>query len=196
MKALLAIAFLAACGGKLPETRFYQLAAPAPHTAAGDVSLVLEPLTTDGAYDDERIVYRTSPYRLDYYQYHRWSSAPGTMIGNYLEQALGGHFHTVAHELTADASVILAGRVIAIEEVDRTPFAWSGRLSLELTLTDAKTNKTLWTQQFDETEPMTVQSPEGLARALTTAMNRIVTKIVPIVSELAARSAQRLVEAR
>jgi ABC-type uncharacterized transport system auxiliary subunit len=195
VKALLAIAFLAACGGKLPETRFYQLAAPESHAAPSATSLVLEPLTTDGAYDDERIVYRTSPYRLDYYQYHRWSSAPGTMIGNYLEQALGGHFQSIAHELTGDAPVILTGRVIAIEEVDRTPFSWAGRIAIALTLTDAKTNKTLWTQQFDEREPMTVQTPEGLARALTTAMNRIVAKIIPIVSELAERTAQRLVEA-
>jgi uncharacterized lipoprotein YmbA len=91
----------AACGGKAVETRFYQLAATAhpkgtgspdgslAHGPPGDgPGLVLEPLSTDGAYDDERMVYRTSPYRLDYYQYHRWSSAPGTMVGNYLEQAL------------------------------------------------------------------------------------------------------------
>ena len=200
MKSTIAIvcfvSWLAACGGKLPETRFYQLGSPTAHTGSGDASLVLEPLTTDGAYDDERIVYRTSPYRLDYYQYHRWSSAPGTMVGNYLEQALthAGRFHTVTRELTTDAPVILAGRVLAIEEVDQSKTAWTGRLVVELTLTDARTAKTLWTQLFEETEPMPTQTPEGLARALSTAMDRIIAKTVPIVGELAERTAARHAE--
>ena len=38
---------------------------------------MLESLETEAGYDDERIVYRTTPYRLDYYQYHRWSAPPG-----------------------------------------------------------------------------------------------------------------------
>src|SRR4051812_27694871 len=85
------------CGGKLPDTRYYQLAAPESHARGGDQVLVLEALTTDGAYDDDRIVYRTTPFRLDYYQYQRWSSAPGVMVGNYLEQALehSGKFRAV-----------------------------------------------------------------------------------------------------
>ena len=75
----------AACAGAMPETRYYQLASPeAKATSGGDSVLVLETLHTDSAYDDDRIVYRTTPFRLDYYQYQRWSSAPGVMIGNYL----------------------------------------------------------------------------------------------------------------
>ena len=54
---------LSACGGKMPETRFYQLAEPAGQPAPGPgVPLVVEALSTDAAYDDERIVYRVTPY--------------------------------------------------------------------------------------------------------------------------------------
>ena len=103
---LIAILFevlaLGGCAGKLPETRYYQIAAePRTTSLAGDITLVVEPLTTDPAYDDERIVYRTTPYRLDYYQYHRWSAPPGAMIGNFLEQALenSGKFRSVARTM-------------------------------------------------------------------------------------------------
>ena len=75
---------LAACGGKMPETRYYQLATTAP---AAQVTRQRRrrrsrstPLDTDQAYDDERIVYRVTPYRLDYYNYHRWSAAPGMLV--------------------------------------------------------------------------------------------------------------------
>ncbi len=178
----IALVLVTACAGsKSPETRFYQLAPPAGKDGAGDLTLVLEPLTTDQAYDDERIVYRTTPYRLDYYQYHRWSAAPGTMVGNYLEHALerSGKFRAVTRESSADAPVILGGRVVAIEEVDKSKTQWLGRIVVELTLTEARSNKTLWTEQFEELEPLAAQTPEGLARALSIAMGRIAAKAAP-----------------
>ncbi len=200
---LIAILFelvLFGCGGKMPETRYYQLAAPTAGTQGGDTVLVLEPLATDPAYDDERIVYRTNPYRLDYYQYHRWSASPGTMIGNFLENALerSGKFRAVVREATADAPVVLGGRVVAIEEVDRSKSEWLGRVVLELTLTETRTGVVLWTEQFEETERLAAQTPEGLARALSVAMQRIASRAAPIVGEHATRAhvARRGDEAR
>jgi ABC-type uncharacterized transport system auxiliary subunit len=180
---------LAACGGKLPDTHFYQLAAPESKAGGGDGLLVLDTLTTDSAYDDDRIVYRTTPFRLDYYQYQRWSSTPGLMVGNYLEQALetSGKFRAVVRELTPDAPVVLAGRVAAIEEVDRSKTLWLGRIVLELILTDAKTGEALWTRQFDETEPLRQQTPEALAAALSIAMSRIAAQTVPAIAEITER---------
>ena len=186
---VLAAAALAACSGKLPETRYYQLAAPAGAARGGDGVLVLDSLATDPAYDDDRIVYRTTPYRLDYYQYHRWASAPGAMIGNYLEQALehSGRFHAVLREVAPDTPVLLGGRVLAIEEVDRSSTAWFGHIAVELALTDARTGELLWSEEFDEIEPLAQQSPEGLAAALSRVMARIAQRIAPPVAELAMR---------
>lgn len=184
---------LAACGGKLPETRFYQLAEPSGKTAGGSgVALVVEMLTTDSAYDDERIVYRVTPYRLDYYNYHRWAAAPGVLIANYLERAFekSGHFAAVTREENPAAPVIVGGRVVAIEEVDQTKTKWLGRVVLELTLTDASSGQVLWAEQFEETEPLAIQSPEGLARALSVALERIANRAVPVVSLLAAQTAK------
>jgi uncharacterized lipoprotein YmbA len=187
----LAGAVLSACGGKVPETRFYQLAAPTAKAPAadgakdGDLVLVLEPLSVDDAYQDERIVYRTSPYRLDYYQYHRWSAAPGTLIADYLEQALerSGRFRAVVRESTESAPAVLSGRVIALEEVDESPARWLGKVTVELTLKDAQTGAVLWTDQLAETEPLPAQTPEGLARALSAAMDRIAKRAIPEIAE-------------
>jgi ABC-type uncharacterized transport system auxiliary subunit len=187
------VLLLAGCSGKLPETRFYQLAEPAGKPWGGNgAALVVEVLTTDSAYDDERIVYRVTPYRLDYYNYHRWSAAPGLLVANYLERAFekSGHFAAVTHERNPAAPVTLGGRVIAIEEVDQTKTKWLGRIVLELTLTDSASDTILWAEQFEETEPLPVQSPEGLARALSVALERIANRAVPAVSLLAAQTAK------
>lgn len=183
----------AACSGKVPQTRYYQLVA-APHTqaAGGTRVLVLETLSTDAAYDDERIVYRTTPFRLDYYQYQRWSSTPGIMVSNYLEQAFeaSGKFRAVVREMIPEAPVVLSGRVIAIEEVDRSRTEWLGRIAIELVLSDARTSEAIWTEQLEETEPLHQQTPEGLAAALSVAMSRITTRTVPIVADLSERQAR------
>jgi len=179
---------LVACSNTLPDTRYYQLAPPASRAKPGTAVLALAPLETDTAYDDERIVYRTTPFRLDYYQYHRWSAAPGVLVGNYLEQALerSGRFRAVVRDDSLDAPVTLGGRVVAIEEVDRSKTRWLGRIVLELRLTDTRTGETLWSEQFEEIEPMPTQHPEGLARALSTAMARIATKVAPTIASHAA----------
>lgn len=189
---LVLVAILAACGGKLPETRFYQLAAPAAPAkpATDDLAIALENFETDAGYDDERIIYRSTPYRLDYYQYHRWSAAPGVIIGNFLEQSFerSGQFRTVSRD-SEHATAVLRGRVIAIEEVDGSKTQWSGRLVLELSLVDPRTSETLWSQQFEESEPLRLQTPEGLAEALSIAMTRIADRATPLIADHARRRA-------
>jgi hypothetical protein len=84
--------------------------------------------------------------------------------------------------------VTLGGRVIAIEEVDQSKTSWLGRIAVELTVTDTVTNKILWSQRFEETEPLHEQTPEGLARALSRAMSRISERALPEVAELATQA--------
>jgi ABC-type uncharacterized transport system auxiliary subunit len=186
------IVVLAACGGKVPETRYYQLASPAKASASDHGAVVvLEPLAADAAYDDERMVYRTSPFRLDYYDYHRWAAAPGTMVSDYLANALAatGRFRALPRELTDDAPVILGGRVRALEEIDQSKTRWLGHVALTLVLTDAHTGAVVWTRDFDEREPLAAQTPEGLAAALSAAMGRIVTAAAPEIADAAAKAA-------
>jgi ABC-type uncharacterized transport system auxiliary subunit len=193
MRIIALCCFVAACGGSVPETRFYQLASTT-HTGehTGAASLAVEPLTTDGAYDDERMVYRVNPYRLDYYNYHRWSAVPGLLIGNYIQQAFAksGRFRAVVHEASEATPVVLGGRIVALEEVDSTTTKWQGRIVIELTLTDNATNHVLWSEQFEETEALPMQNPEGLARAISVALDRIVKRAVPAVAEVAEKQAQ------
>ena len=183
LATLLALA-ASACAGRTPPTRYYDLAAPLAVAAAAGPTLVLDQLSTDDAYDDERIVYRTSRYRLDYYDYHRWSAPPGVLIANYLERSLerSGRFAGVVRDVTRDAPAILTGRVAALEEVDVSRKVWQGHVVVELRLIDTRTGDTLWSAQYDESEPLTRQSPEGLAEAISVAMARIVDQAAPVIS--------------
>ncbi len=189
----LALVLATACAGKAPPpTRFYQLAAPTADPArSGDGVLVVEPLASDGAYDDERMVYRVDPYRLDYYDYHRWTAAPGALVASYLEQALrtSGRFRAVTGESGEPGALTLGGRVIALEEVDASKTRWVGHVALELVARDAD-GDVVWTRDFDEKAVMPTQSPEGLARAITEAMARIAARVTPELATLCDRQAR------
>jgi ABC-type uncharacterized transport system auxiliary subunit len=183
---LAVLVVVAACAGKVPDTRYYQLATPPAQTPRGDLVIALEPFDTDSGYDDERIVYRATPYRLDYYHYHRWSASPGVLVGKYLEQALerSGRFRAVVRD---GAPLVLRGRVVAIEEIDQSKSRWLGRIAIELSLVDSRNGTTLWTQDFEETEPLKIQSPEGLAQAISIALGRIAAAAAPTIADHADR---------
>jgi hypothetical protein len=102
----------------------------------------------------------------------------------------------VTAQANESVPVTLGGRVIALEEVDRSKTSWLGRVAVELTLTDTLTSKVLWSQRFEETEPLKEQTPEGLAQALSVAMARITQRALPEVVDLATQATAERAAAR
>lgn len=196
----------AGCGGSIPDTQFYELAPPAragatsqpqgpgqPGAQAGArVVLVVEPFEAAGIYDDDRIVYRTSPYRLDQYVYRRWSAPPGRLVSDFISRALAqsGRFRAVTGHMTPDATAVLRGRILAIEEIDLSAGHWVGHIALELQLEDARTGALLWSGRFDRRRPLTRRDPDGLAEALSAVLSGITSELAPAVARAAARGAQ------
>lgn len=178
----LSLALLGACASTPPATHYYQLVVLRPHARQASrmpVGLSIEPLAVDAAYATDRIVYRRSRYRLDYYHYHRWSSAPSLELTDYLRQAYArtGHFTLVTSQPMGEpGTATLTGRILALEEVDESETRWVGRVALELALFDGTNAEPLWSESFVEQEPLDEQSPEGLARALSIALDRVVRK--------------------
>jgi ABC-type uncharacterized transport system auxiliary subunit len=190
-KRLLLIAVLGAlwaCAPRMPDTIYYRLVPPHVVEPTDDgVVMMVDELRVDAAYDDERIAYRTSPYRLEYYEYHRWSAPPGLLVSDFLRSAYAntGEFGRVVREPDPDASVVLSGRVIAIEEVDRTAEHWIGHIELELELRDADTQRVVWSKRVREREPLHERSPEALARATGLALRRVVQRTGPEIAAVA-----------
>jgi uncharacterized lipoprotein YmbA len=187
---LLALVLAAGCGSA-PQTQYYALALPAaqPRAEQGRGVLSVEELSVAAAYDDQRIVYRKSPYRFDYYEYHQWSSAPSQAITDYVRDALeqSGRFERVTDERSKDTTLVLRGRIAAVEEVDVTPTEWVGRVDLELFAEDPQTGRVVWSKRFRERRPLATRHPSGLAQALSAVLARIVAQAAPEISAAAQR---------
>ncbi len=190
----LAVAGLGAgCASSAPEIHHYRLdvTPPAEQAPSGEKPVMgVEQFTADSAYDEDQIVYRQTPYQLNYYYYHRWASTPGLLVTDALRRGYQatGLFGSVLGGELAHADVILSGHISALEEVDVSKKKWVGHLVMELHLRDARTGTLLWSRSFDEREPMTQRSPAGLAQAVSKILTRIVAKSAPIIAQAARQS--------
>ena len=184
----------AACGGNGQEIKHYRLAPQVQRAQAADQAqrpvLAIEYFTVDSAYDENQIAYRTDPYQVNYYYYHRWASTPGLMVADTMRQGYQatGLFESVTTGGVARADVVLSGRIAAIEEVDVTEEKWLARLALELRLRDARTGTLLWSRIFEEEQPLDDRSPSGLAKGVSAAIARIVETTAPEFANMASQT--------
>jgi cholesterol transport system auxiliary component len=184
------LAIVAGCGSA-PRTQYYALAVPPARHSAGPGRGVLsvDELTVAAAYDDQRIVYRRGPYRLDYYEYHQWSAAPSLAISDYVRDALeqSGRFERVTDQRSTETTLVLRGRIAALEEVDVSATEWVGRVDVELYLEEPKRGNVIWSRRFREERPLATRHPSGLAQALSQALAQIVAQAALEISAAGAR---------
>lgn len=190
------LALASACGAR-PDIRYYQLQIDERAMARSERDSVLvfaiETMVGDSAYEDPRIVYRTSPYRLDYYHYHRWSSPPGVMLSDFLRDAYEqtGYFDAVVAGFSPNALVFLSGRLVAFEEVDVARDEWIARVKLNLFLRE-QSGEVVWSDTLTQEAPVHDLTPEGVAAAMSHAVTRIVADTAPQIAEYARRAHERM----
>ncbi|MFI5330887.1 MAG: ABC-type transport auxiliary lipoprotein family protein [Desulfobaccales bacterium] len=184
------------CGcGKPPMlVQKYLLEYPAPvvQKAAplGD-SLKVEQFAVAQAFNTTAMVYRTSPYTVENYNYSRWRVNPGYLVADYLTRDLRDSrlFKAV---LPADspskARFSLEGGVQEIQELDQGAI-WQASLALNLTLVDTSENeitkRVLFQKNYQATETMTEKTPAGLARAISQALAQLSPRIITDVYQAA-----------
>ena len=173
------------CRQPLPPTRHYRLSlppglatpGPAPRCADGRrPSIAVEELEVAAVYDDPRIVYRESEYQLEHYDYHLWGAVPGRLVGDALRggYAASERFEQVVGGWERGMDGVVQGRLLALEEVDRSRTEWVAHVELQLELVDARTEQPLWSQHYEVTRPLPARSPEGLAAATSAVLGEIV----------------------
>ena len=119
----LAAAWLVACGSA-PRPNYYTLrvpAAPAAHDPKAAAVLGVERLRAPEVLRNDRIIYYESPTQLNFYENHRWSSDPPSMVRDSLagQFSQAGVFSEVRLLPARDpVDYLLRGRVLNFEEVD------------------------------------------------------------------------------
>ncbi len=159
---VLLILFLGGCMSS-PARKYYQL-----HLAGEEVTIsktidkavLVEPIDIDDLYDDYRIVYRLSPFELNYYSYEFWADKPAKLIRDSITHYLmkKNVFQKVTQEISrGDPDILWKSKVHSIEEIDNPDF-WYARLAMEAELVDFKSKERLYFYQFDRQEKLPAKS--------------------------------------
>lgn len=180
---------LAACSvtKPRPEVRHYTLTLTVPEVpSTRTVSLVVRSISARDPYDQERIVYRSSPYASDFYNYHRWASPPGEQVTTWTRRYLRGSglFAQVFPSSDAAADFVLDGVVQQFEEVDKTN-TWEAATSIDFWLVRAGDRTPVWFQSYSATQQAAKRNPEAIAEAMSRSLEnilaRLVTDLTPVV---------------
>jgi ABC-type uncharacterized transport system auxiliary subunit len=154
----------------VPAVHYYTLRISTDPPLRLPAPVEVGPFTADAPYASARIAYRTSPYRLEYYLYHRWAAdvprLVATAVRDHLQHAPPG---------AGAAPFIVTGHVRRLEEED-TPEGWRGTLVVELTV--RREGRVVFERVFHESEPAERRNPEAIAAALSRALGRVLDHLV------------------
>jgi ABC-type uncharacterized transport system auxiliary subunit len=174
---------LAACAA-VPETRYFRVEYPLPAPSVNSplpLTLGIARLTASEPYHQEQIIYRASPYQVQYYARDRWESPPVDMVNDrLLEQfAASGRFQRVVPWRRGEAPTYrLEPRLQRFEEVDEGD-AWFGLVELEYEVLD-RDGQSLLRAVASQRVRAEARNPEGtveaLSRGLRAALDEIVAK--------------------
>lgn len=126
--------------------------------------LMVETVDIEDIYNDYRIVFRTSPHQLNYYNYHFWIKKPGRMVRDSIYDFLSdvGYFKRVIVGFSqGDPELLLKARVYIMEEIDQDRL-WYGRLKMELEIKDFKTGQSIALHTFNRQLPLRQKRVEQL----------------------------------
>ncbi len=176
--------FLLQCGN-IPIKKFYilnyepeplrnrKLTRPYPY------SIRIKDFDIERAYAKKQIVYRKSPYELEYYYYREWAIKPTLMITDVIQKHLAstGLVSNVIRRLDEGTApdYELSGTVEAIEEYDSEEI-WFAHLALRIELIRVKDGHTIYFRRFDKRKKVHQHNPEFVISVLSQIMDFIMNQ--------------------
>jgi len=186
--------FLITSCAQIPLTHYYTFR---PDPEFGDKKpatlpyiLAVGTFEAETPYQQDRIVFRTSPYEVAFYEYHRWLRPLEELVPNHImhivsASAMFSHVHDQAFELFAD--YILSGKISMFDRWD-TKFPSIARIQITYQLIHAQSDKIVWMDTIDSTAPIAhlkfvVDTVKGFETALSENVQQALTAIDEVLSQ-------------
>jgi len=180
---------LAGCGSvRYPTTYVLNLPPPVPQAATSNGALspvAIREFRCPEYLCEGRIVYRSSPEEVGFYEYHRWAMNPRQAITQYVQEGLRAQslFKSVSvHERGSEAAYLLSGNIEQFEEVDQ------GRdvlavCTISAQLLDTRTRSVIWSHTASETVPVEKRDIRGVVSSLSAAARTAADRLLKSMTE-------------
>ncbi len=179
----LPVAFaVVSCGG-VPRTYYYTIEIPGATKASGipiDRRIAVHRFSADPLLADDRVLYRERPNEVSFYEYRRWANTPVDMVTNYFLYRLkesGDYSSASSYKAAATSDMALRGRLLHFEEVDRNKEVFAS-VSIELELTDNKTQTPVWRGKAECTRPVATRDMGGVVTGISECLDETASKLL------------------
>jgi len=167
---------------------YYTLEYTAPEikdSPALPVVLRIAPIRAATPYRSTQMVVRSAPFKRDAFIYHRWHTDPGNMITENLINDLkqSALFQAVLPVDSYHSGKYLLEGTVDEFYVQEESGSWQAVLSLTLTLMATTEGTIVWQQQVRASGPCLSKTPQGIAQAMSTAMQTLSAEIITTLYE-------------
>jgi ABC-type uncharacterized transport system auxiliary subunit len=177
---LFIVILLLGCFGRMIETTYYQLDyVPTPKEMLNETSYPYTVRVKDfdvaEAYRRNNIVYRQSPFKLQFYNYDLWVVKPEYLVSDMLFRHLtvAKIFSEVRRSIDIDEpDYTISGTIRALEEYDNQD-EWYAHLAMNMHLLDNKTKRILWSREWDYRKKVSNVEPIYVVRGLSELLEHI-----------------------
>jgi len=149
------------------------------------------------AFNTNSMVYQPQPYKSETYNYSRWRANPGYLVSDYLLRDFrDSHLFSAVFGPGSNGRYryFLEGGVEEFQEVDE-PDGWKAVLALTVTLLDVSQEelpqRVVFQKNYRAAEPMLDKTPQGLAQAMSRALEHLSTRIITDTYEATRQRAAR-----
>ena len=155
----------------VPDMVHYTLAPPGTPRESLPGPPRVERFGIDAPYATVRLAHRSSPYRLEYYTFHRWAGTPQedvtTAVRDYLSRA----------PVVPDGlPLVVSGDVRRLEEQVDPGGRRSGVVAIDFTV--HRDGEPILARGYEESEPAEGTTPEASVAALSRALARMLDRLI------------------
>lgn len=174
---------LVGCGRvRFPAYYTLNLTAPPDPPAPDNVrtSIAVREFRSPGYLQQGSIVYRTTPERIGFYEYHRWAADPRELVTAAVIEHLraSGQYALVSeYKGRPEDDYILSGRLEKLEELD-SPAGVKVEVALSAQITSVKTGATVWSNAVSEIAPVSERTVPGVVSAMDRTVELAIVRLL------------------
>jgi ABC-type uncharacterized transport system auxiliary subunit len=187
------------CFGGVKENSYYQLDyVPTPKEMLNEsvypYSVRIKDFDVSEAYRRNNIVYRESPFKLHFYDYHLWAVKPEYLVSDMLFRHLDAAkiFSEIRRSIDVEEpDFTISGTIRALEEYDNQD-EWYAHLAMNMHLQENRTKKVLWSREWDYRKKVsnleTIYVVRGLSELLEYINNEAIADIDSVMNSIVGHS--------
>jgi ABC-type uncharacterized transport system auxiliary subunit len=182
--ALLALAVLTGCAGKMGRANYYTLNLPAPPDPPAaenaNTTVAIREFRAPAYLRQGAIVYKPSPEQIGFYAYHRWAIDPCEFVTQSIIarlDATGTFSHVKHYDGQPDADYVISGRLEKLEEID-----YEGGVKVEVAvsalMTKLDTGTIVWSKAVSEVGEVNQHDVPTVVSEMSHTMERAIEKLL------------------